>query len=175
MSSVDLGILAVLLLPAIAGLLYGLLNVLFSFAAWVMAALAAIKFSGWFSPLLAPYLQPLPADLVAFAGVFVIALVIFTALGYFVARLLGSTGLGVADRLLGCCFGLGLGAAIITVVVFLAGFTAMSKHEWWHEAVLIEPFQRVCVWGRSFISKDIAAYHRYEPARGQTTDGNGQI
>ena len=172
MEGVDIGILVVLFLPAIIGLLYGLLNVLFSVAAWIMAGLAAVKFSGWFSPLLEAYLEPALRNVVAFAGVFVISLVIFTALGYFVVKLLGRTGLTAVDRLLGFFFGIGLGGAIITVLVFLAGFTAISKHEWWHEAVLIEPFQRVCVWGRDFLPEDIAVYHRYEPPSQQNSEGN---
>ena len=162
---VDIGILAVLLLPAIMGLLYGFLNVLFSITAWVLALLVAVKFSGWISPLLEAHLEPLYRDVIAFAGVFIISLAFFSALGYFAVKLLGSAGLTAVDRFLGFFFGIGLGGVIITILVFLAGFTAMSKHEWWHEAVLIEPFQRVCVWGRRFISEDITVYHRYEPAR----------
>lgn len=164
MEGVDIGILAVLFLPAIMGLLYGLLNVLFSIAAWIMAVLMAVKTGGYFSPLLEPYLEPVLREVIAFAGVFVASLVIFTALGYFVVKLLGRTGLTAADRFLGFFFGIGLGIAMITILVFLAGFTAVSKHEWWHEAALIEPFQRVSVWGRQFVSEDIAVYHRYEPA-----------
>ena len=164
MEGVDIGILVILFLPAIMGLLYGLLNVLFSVAAWIMAVVTATKLSGLFSPLLADYLEPVLRSVVAFAGVFIISLVIFTALGYFIVKLLGRTGLTAADRFLGFFFGIGLGGAIITILVFLAGFTAISKHEWWHEAVLIEPFQRVCVWGQRFLSEDIAEYHRYESA-----------
>ena len=166
MEGVDIGILVVLFLPAIMGMLYGLLNVLFSIAAWIMAAITATQFSGHFSPLLADYLEPVLRELVAFAGVFIISLVIFTVLGYFIVKLLGSTGLTAADRVLGFFFGIGLGGAIITVLVFLAGFTAISKHEWWHDAVLIEPFQRVCVWGQRFLPEDIAVYHRYEAGPG---------
>ena len=163
MEGVDIGILIILFLPAIMGLLYGLLNVLFSVAAWIMAVVTAAKVSGYLSPLLADYLDPVLRNVIAFAGVFIISLVIFTALGYFVVKLLGRTGLTAADRFLGFFFGIGLGAAMIIILVFLAGFTAISKHEWWHEAVLIEPFQRVCVWGQRFVSEDIAVYHRYEP------------
>ena len=172
MKGVDIGILVVLFLPAIMGLLYGLLNVLFSIGAWIMAVIAAVKLSGWFSPLLDAYLEPLLRDVIAFAGVFTISLVIFTALGYFAVKLLGRTGLTAADRFLGFFFGIGLGGAIITALVFLAGFTAISKQEWWHEAVLIEPFQRVCVWSRRFISEDIAVYHRYELPPRQNLEGN---
>ena len=164
MAGVDIGILVVLFLPALMGLLYGLLNVLFSIAAWIMAVVTAATLSGYFSPLLDDYLEPVLRDVIAFAGVFIISLVIFTGLGYFIVKLLGRTGLTAADRFLGFFFGIGLGGAIITILVFLAGFTAISKHEWWHEAVLIEPFQRVCVWGQRFLSEDIATYHRYEPA-----------
>lgn len=162
MEGVDIGILVVLFLPAIMGLLYGLLNVLFSIAAWIMAGITAAKLSGYFSPLLDDYLEPVLREIVAFAGVFIISLVIFTGLGYFIVKLLGRTGLTAADRFLGFFFGIGLGGAIIIILVFLAGFTAISKHEWWHEAVLIEPFQRVCVWGQRFLPEDIAAHHRYE-------------
>ena len=163
MAGVDIGILIVLFLPAVMGLLYGLLNILFSIAAWIMAVVTAAKLSGYFSPLLDDYLEPVLRDVLAFAGVFIISLVVFTGLGYFIVKLLGRTGLTAADRLLGFFFGIGLGGAIITILVFLAGFTAISKQEWWHETVLIEPFQHVCVWGQRFLSEDIAAYHRYEP------------
>lgn len=162
MAGVDIGILVVLFLPAIMGLLYGLLNILFSIAAWIMAVVTAAGLSGYFSPLLDDYLEPVLRDVIAFAGVFIISLVIFTGLGYFIVQLLGRTGLTAVDRFLGFFFGIGLGGAIIIILVFLAGFTAVSKQGWWHEAVLIEPFERVCVWGQRFLSEDIAAYHRYE-------------
>lgn len=166
MEGVDIGILVILFLPAIMGLLYGLLNVLFSMAAWIMAVLTATRTSGYFSPLLESHLEPVVRDVVAFAVVFVVSLVIFTVLGYVIVKLLGRTGLTAADRLLGFFFGIGLGGVIVTILVFLAGFTAVSKQEWWHEAVLIEPFQRVCVWGQRFLWEDIAVYHRYEAVPG---------
>ena len=164
MAGVDIGILVVLFLPAIMGLLYGFLNVLFSIAAWIMAVVTAVKLGGYFSPLLDDYLEPVLRDVVAFAGVFIISLALFTALGYVVVKLLGRAGLSAADRLLGFFFGIGLGGAIIAILVFVAGFTALSKHQWWHESVLIEPFQRVGVWGQRYLSEEIAGYHRYEPA-----------
>ena len=166
MEGVDIGILVVLFLPAIMGLLYGLLNILFSMAAWILAVLTAVKTSAYFSPLLEAYLEPVLRDVIAFAGVFIISLVIFTTLGYVVVKLLDRTGLTAADRFLGFFFGIGLGGVIVTILVFLAGFTAVSKQEWWHEAVLIEPFQRVCVWGQRFLAEDIAMYHRYEAVPG---------
>ena len=164
MEGVDIGVLAILFLPAVMGLMYGLLNIMFSIAAWILSAALAIKFSSYFSPLLAGYFDDsILRDIIAFAGIFVISLVIFSTLGYFIVRLLGRAGLTVADRLLGSFFGFGLGAAIITVVVFLAGFTAISEKNWWQNSIMLEPFQRVCIWGRQYLPENISVYHRYEP------------
>ena len=161
MAGVDIGILVIIFLPAIVGLLCGLLNIVFSIAAWIMALVTAAKLSSHLSPLLDNMLEPILTEVIAFASVFIISLVLFTGLGYFVVKLLGRTGLTVVNRILGFLFGIGLGGAIITILVFLAGFTAISEREWWHEAILIEPFQHVCVWGQRFLSEDIAVYHRY--------------
>ena len=163
MEGVDIGILTALLAPALAGLLYGFLGIMFSFAAWLLAALMAMKLSGYFSPLLIPYFNPLLGSGIAFVVVFLIGLVLFSLLGRFIVRLLGRTGLTAADRFLGGVFGLSLGAAFVFALVFLAGFTALTEKDWWQDSLLIEPFQRLCVWGQRFLSEDMAAHHRYAP------------
>jgi len=161
---VDIGILVVLLLPALTGLIYGFLNIVFSIAAWVLAFGLSIKFGSYFSPLLTDYIDSiLFRDIVAFAGIFIISLMIFTALGYFIVKLLGRSGLTAADRILGFFFGIGLGGVIITIIIFLAGFTALTEKPWWQNSILIEPFQHICIWGQRFLPENVAAYHRYGP------------
>ena len=164
MEGVDIGILIILFLPAIMGLLYGLLNVLFSIAAWIMAVVTATKLSGLISPLLADYLEPVLRNVIAFAGGLYYQSGDLHGVGIFHCKITWQDRVDRRRQVLGFFFGVGLGGAIITILIFVAGFTAISKNEWWHEAVLIEPFQRVCVWGQRFLSEDIAVYHRYEPA-----------
>jgi len=159
---VDIVILAVLVLPALVGAMYGFLNILFSLIAWAVALGLAVKFSGAFAPLLAGYIDTaIIRDVLAFIAVFLISLMLFTALGYFVVKLLGRTGLTATDRMLGFVFGVGLGAAIVAVAVFLAGFTSISESPWWRDSLLIEPFQRTAVWARRFLPDNVVEYHRY--------------
>lgn len=163
MQAVDIVILIVLLIPGLVGILYGFLNIVFSFIAWILAFAIAVKFSAYFSPLLEGLTDAaLIRNLLAFAGVFIISLTLFTIMGYLIVKLLGRTGLTAADRVLGFLLGVGLGGTIVTVIVFLAGFTAMPAESWWQRAVLIEPFERVSVWGRRFLPESVSKYHKYD-------------
>ncbi|MGH8245197.1 MAG: CvpA family protein [Gammaproteobacteria bacterium] len=168
MQTVDIVILAALLLPALIGAVYGFLNILFSIAAWVLALGISMKFGSYFSPLLQDYVDTaVVRDMLAFTGLFVISLLVLSAIGYFIVKLLGRTGLTAADRLLGLLFGLALGGSITAVVVFLAGFTKLPAEPWWQSSILVEPFERVAVWANQFLPDNVAGYHSYaimEPA-----------
>ena len=162
MQAADIAILVVLAIPALVGVLYGFLNILFSIVAWVLALGISAKFSDYFSPMLASYVDTvLIRDMLAFVGVFIISLMIFTALGYFIVKLLGRTGLTGADRILGLFFGMGLGIVIVSIVVFLAGFTAVPEKSWWDMSTLIEPFEHIAVWAHQFLPDNVAEYHNY--------------
>jgi len=158
----DIVILAILILPALAGVVYGFLNILFSIIAWALALAIALKFGQVFSPLLENYIEtPLVRDVLTFIVLFIISLMIFTALGYFIVKLLGRTGLTAADRILGFFFGAALGCAIVAAVVFLAGFTSLPESDWWRESMIIEPFQRMALWAGQFSPDNVSKYHRY--------------
>lgn len=162
MNITDIVILAVLVLPALVGVLYGFLNILFSLFAWFLALVIATRFSGAFSPLLVSYIETLLVrEVLAFVFLFVFTLIIFTVLGYFIVKLLGRTGMTAADRIFGFLFGAGLGGAIVAVTVFLAGFTAVTQETWWQRSILLEPFERVAVWARRFLPDNVVEYHRY--------------
>ena len=172
MTSVDILILALLLVPGIVGVMYGFLNIIFSILAWVLAFIISFKFGAYFAPLLESYVETmLVRNILAFSGVFIISLVIFTLIGYFIVKLLGRTGLTAADRILGFFLGLGLGGTIITVLVFLAGFTALPREEWWQKAILIEPFELISRWGGQYLPENISKYHGYDITTFQDTPG----
>ena len=175
MSTVDILILVVLFLPGLAGVMYGFLNIIFSIIAWVLAFGIAMKFGAYFSPLLEGYIDTvLIRNMLAFAGLFIVSLMIFTALGYFIVKLMGRAGLTAADRVLGFFLGLSLGGSIVTVVVFLAGFTALPGESWWHKSMLIEPFEHISVWGRQFLPESVAKYHNYD-ITSRVIDNKGSV
>jgi len=163
MQIVDIGILVFLALPAIIGVLYGFLNIVFSIVAWTLASAIAVKFGAYFTPMLANLIETvLLQKILAFVGVFIISLMILTGIAYFIMQLLGRTGLTGADRILGLFFGFGLGAFIVAVIIFLAGFTAMPKEQWWRDSVIIPPFQLIADWGHQYLPEDFADHHGYE-------------
>ncbi len=163
MQTADIVILVVLALPALVGVIYGFLNIAFSLLAWAIALGIAGKFTPQFAALLETSVQtPILRIMLAFAGLFIISLVILTGIGFLVVKLLGRTGLTATDRILGLFFGMGLGMLIVLVVVFLAGFTAVPGESWWNRSLLLQPFERVSVWAEKFLPESIAKYHGYE-------------
>ncbi len=162
MQIVDIGILVLLALPAIIGVLYGFLNIVFSIVAWTLASVIAAKFGSYFAPMIAGLTETvLLQKILAFVAVFIVSLMILTGIAYLIMKLLGRTGLTAADRILGLFFGLGMGGFIVAVIVFLAGFTALPREQWWGDSVMIRPFQLIAVWGQQFLPADIASEHGY--------------
>ena len=107
MQTVDIGIIVLLALPAIIGVLYGFLNIVFSIVAWVLASAIAVKFGAYFAPMLESLITAvLLQKILAFIAVFIISLMILTGIGFLIMKLLGRTGLTGADRLLGLFFGM---------------------------------------------------------------------
>jgi len=165
MTTADTVILCTILLPTLFGVIYGFLNIIFSLLTWVISLGLAVKLAPYLSAL--PYLKnyidtPELRIIAAFVVLFILCLLIMSGLSYFVIKLLGKTGLTAADRILGLFFGMGLGVLIVTVVVFLAGFTALPKEAWWEESKLMKPFENISVWSSSFLGESVTKYHSYE-------------
>ena len=163
MQTADIVILVVIALPALIGIIYGFLNIAFSLLAWALALGIAAKFTPFFSPMLGASIEtPILRIMLAFTGLFIVSLVILTGIGFLIVKLLGRTGLTATDRILGLFFGMGLGAIIVLVVVFLAGFTAVPAETWWERSLLLQPFERVSVWAEKYLPESMAKYHGYE-------------
>lgn len=162
MQTADIVVLVTLIIPGLIGALYGFLNIVFSIIAWVLAFGISFKFGALITPVLASYIEtPLIRNILAFSGLFLISLLIFSLVGFFIVKLLGRAGLTAVDRMLGFFLGIGLGGFIIAVVVFMAGFTAFPEEGWWRNSVTIKPFEHIAVWSHRFLPDNIAEYHGY--------------
>ncbi len=72
MQTADIIILVVIAIPALAGVIYGFLNIVFSLLAWALALGIAAKFTPWFSPMLEASIEtPILRLILAFAGLFI--------------------------------------------------------------------------------------------------------
>lgn len=132
MNWVDVAVLAVLAVSALLAFARGLVREVLGVGAWLGAALVASPYGVF--PLVQPWMRgqfadPATADIVAFGGVFLVALIVLWmvagALGSFVQR----SALGGLDRTLGLVFGLARGVVILGAVYILAGI-ALPPEQW---------------------------------------------
>ena len=165
MFTVDIVILCLVALPTVVGVFYGFLNILFSLLSWAVSLGLSVKLVPYFSPLLENYVNtPILRDALAFIALFILSLLVMTGISYFLVKLLGSAGLTAADRILGLFFGMGLGGLIVTVIIFMAGFTALPQEVWWEESKLASPFERISIWSSRFLPESINANLSYVQA-----------
>ncbi len=171
MTTVDIVIIVLIFLPALIGVFYGFLNIVFSLLSWALAFGISLKLLPYFTPLLAAHVETeVLRTALAFIGLFIVSLLILSAISFFIVKLLGRAGLTAADRILGLFFGMGLGGLIVAVVVFLSGFTLLPQEQWWRESKLVDPFERIGIWCYRFLPDSIVKYHSYDIATGSVSD-----
>jgi membrane protein required for colicin V production len=138
----DWVIIAILSLSCAISLVRGFVKEALSVAIWVIAFGVAT----WFSPKLAPFLTAYIdavslRQMIAFASLFVVTLLIGGAVNYLLSSLIKATGLSGTDRLLGVLFGVIRGFVIIMVIVlYLPKMVPVDQDIWWHDSRLIPHF-----------------------------------
>ncbi len=142
MNWADITIICIIALSTVLSLFRGFVREVLSLAAWVVAFWSAMAFWPHFAQLLAPYVAiDFARTVLAFLGVLIAVLVVFGIINFIVGKLLASTGLTGPDRLLGAVFGLLRGAAIVTVLVALAGLTPLPGELFWTQSSMLAGFQ----------------------------------
>ena len=127
---VDLVLLGVIALSALAGFLRGLARELLGLAAWVAAALLASRVYGNLLGFAGRWLQDaLVADTVCFLVAFVVILIGLSLLANLLSRLVRVSLFGGVDRILGLGFGLVRGAALLVLAYIVLAF-ALPQTDW---------------------------------------------
>jgi len=143
---IDIAMLAIVAVSAIAGILRGLTFEILSLLGWVAAWFAGL----WFGPLIAPHLSigsPTSSlnGIAAFAIAFVIALVVCGIAARAVSALVGKTPLKPLDRLLGAAFGVLRGLLVLLAVAIVVAHTPAASSAAWrgsHGAVWLDAMLR---------------------------------
>ncbi len=129
MNWVDLAVVALLAFSALLGLMRGLVREVLGLAAWAGAIAAAVYgFSTvrpWFRSVIA---ETDVADPVAFAALFLVALVVLSIVARAVGGLVRGSVLGGLDRTLGLVFGLARGSLLIIIAYIGMGLVLPSDH-----------------------------------------------
>lgn len=136
MGWVDIALLGLIVLSMIVGLVRGLVFEMLSAVGWFAAYFAA----QWLSPEAAPYVpvgEP-GSGLnygVAFAGTFIVALIVWGLAAKLIRMLIRATPLSVLDRLLGAGFGLARAMIVLLAMATVVGLTPLMKSPAWQQSV----------------------------------------
>lgn len=155
----DYIILAVLGLSILIGLWRGLISEVLALAVWV----AAFWVAWTFGPQVSAYFEhsielPSARLIVGYGLCFLAVLILGALLRFVVGRLVESTGLSGTDRLLGMVFGFARGVLLVTLLVFLLGFTAFTRDPWWQQSVLLPQFQGMAAWLGEKLPENVRRY-----------------
>lgn len=165
---VDYAILAAVALSAIIGLFRGFFREALGLATWLLAFWLAYRLaeigggmlSGWIS-------VPSVRLAIAFGTVFILVLIVGAVINYLIGKLIAGTGFAGTDRALGGVFGVLRGAAVLVLLVLLAGLTPVPRDGWWRQSLFIGHLEAGAIWVRGRLPADLAAAIEFsEPETG---------
>ena len=144
MTQVDTLILAVIAISSAFGVWRGFIKETLSLLSWIAALLVSRVYSESLAGLLESLIDnPSVRYVTAFSVLFVLIIMLGTALNHFMSKLLVVTGLKTLDRLLGAVFGVARGTVVVLVVLFILN-VFVSGSEWWQQSTLI-PYGMVLI------------------------------
>ncbi|ABA58144.1 CvpA family protein [Nitrosococcus oceani] len=160
---VDYIIIGIIFLSGLFSLARGFFKETLSLIAWVMAFWIGLNFSPQTAEWLADLIMVPPSLRLAIAFLLLLlaTLLLAAIVNYLIVKLVHTTGLTGTDRIFGLAFGIVRGVAIITVLVILAGMTPMPQDPWWRNSQLLNYFQGLALWVRSFMPPDIAGHIQF--------------
>jgi membrane protein required for colicin V production len=166
LTTVDCVLLGVLVLSALLGALRGLVVEVLSLVAWIGAFWLAFVYGAEVAKLFATQVHDPAARLfIAYALVFVAAIVVGGMVTWLVGKLVRSVGLGGIDRLFGLLFGLLRGVALGCVLVLVLGFTTLPQEPSWRASPLVPEFQRGAEWMKTWLPPAVAGHVVYASTR----------
>ena len=154
---IDVVILALIALSAILSLFRGFVKEALALASWLVALWIAMVFYEDFAAWLSQWIStPTTQKVTAFSLLFICVLLLGAVINFLASKLVSKTGLTGTDKILGVIFGTARGAAIVVILVLLAGLTTMPQDPWWQNSQLIDYFEEFALWMRDYLPSDIA-------------------
>jgi len=154
---IDYVILGIISISLVIGLFRGLVKEALALTIWGVAAWASFTFSTVLSDLLKDIIseQGLRVGITS-ALIFICILIIGALINYLLSALIDKTGLTATDRMAGLIFGIARGGIIITLLVMLAGLTALPEETWWKQSLLMPHFQSLAIWARDHVPDNLS-------------------
>lgn len=150
LTTLDWLILALIGGSMLVALFRGIAAELLSLFSWLFAFWVARTFS----PQVAEFMPLGGEGLRLIAAFVVLLLATWLAAALFrvtLTAIIDAIGLGGVNRFLGVVFGLARGLLLVTVMVMLGGMSEMPKQAFWHDALLVQPFETVALAARPWL------------------------
>lgn len=156
---VDIAILIIVFVSLAMGLARGFIREVLSLFSWLGALWIAYTNAATGAGYLENHITQLPFRVViAFAGIFLVSLVLFSIVSHLLYRLLAVAGISGIDRSLGLLFGLLRGIVIVALLIVVAAFMDFTSKPWWQESLLVDYFDPVIELIRGLLPADLANY-----------------
>lgn len=158
MNTLDLIILGVIGVSSLLSLFRGFLGEFLSLVGWVFAICMPMYFTSEFAALLPAGIESPTARMgVSAVTLFVGSLVVTGIISFLFRKLIGASGLGFADRLLGSGFGFVRGIVILAVVALLATYSpTIPQERWWKKSSFLPHILKVSSFIHGRLPADIA-------------------
>lgn len=147
MNWADWVIILILLISSVIGFKRGFVKELLFLAVLGGSFIIAKMFASDFSTYLSQFstddapITPLAQEMASFSILFVISILLGSAVGYLISSLVKVAGLSNSDRFLGFILGLARGAVMMLLVVLYAPiFFSIDQYEWWQKSILVPEF-----------------------------------
>ena len=160
MTGFDFTVMAILLVSLLFGLWRGLVYEVLSLIGWPVAFLLSKLFAGDVAPMM-PLMREEARIALAYAVVFVAALIVWGVLAWLLSRLVKVVGLGWLDRVLGGLFGVLRGGLVVLVLVLLAGMTSVPEQTFWRNAQTSRVAEDAALLTKAWLPDNIAQRVRY--------------
>jgi len=161
MTGFDYAVIGIMLVSLLLGLWRGLVYEVLSLLGWPLAFVLSRMFAADIEPLLPISLEAARVAL-AYALVFIAALIVWGMLVWLFAKLIKAVGLGVLDSVLGGVFGLLRGMLVILALVWLAGMSDLPDQPLWREAQFSRVAEDVAMQTKVWLPDNIAERIHYK-------------
>ena len=157
MTIFDYAVLAIFVVSILLSVVRGVVRELFSLAGWVVAFMVANSFAAGFAPMLPSSIAGESLRmLLAFAALFLSALLAMALMTMMISALTRTVGLGFADRFFGSLFGFMRGLLVVLLIVLAAGLTALPQEPFWEKALLSKPLETAAMMVIPWLPQDLS-------------------
>lgn len=147
----DYIILGILIISILLGFFKGFIGTSLSLIRFILSISVSVSYSSYATPIASRYVSnPDIASYLGFLLTFVIIFIIFSIFKYYITSMLDSIDKGGVDKVLGLCFGLVRGIAIICIIyVSIAGITGSITNDMSKEKDIVIEKTKMPIWVQS--------------------------